>query len=56
MGSTSLAGCFATSSGFYRVPPEAAAELTLGLLDLMEVEPYPLGDYVTAFREARSGV
>lgn len=49
-----LAECFATLSAFYKVPPDAAAELTLGLLDLMEVEPFPLGDYETAIREARS--
>jgi predicted nucleic acid-binding protein len=49
-----LAECFATLTGFYKIPTEAAAELTLGLLALVRVEPLPLADYETAIREARS--
>ena len=48
-----LAEAFATLTGFYKVPSEAAAELTLGLKALVEVEPLPLADYETAISEAR---
>ena len=48
-----LAEVFATLTGFYKVPSEAAAELTLGLKALMQVEPLPLADYETAISEAR---
>ena len=48
-----LAETFATLTGFYKVPSEAAAELTLGLKELVEVEPLPLTDYETAISEAR---
>ncbi len=48
-----LAETFATLTGFYKVPSEAAAELTLGLEDLVQVDPLPLTDYETAISEAR---
>ncbi len=48
-----LAETFATLTGFYKVPSEAAAELTLGLEALVEVDPLPLADYETAISEAR---
>lgn len=49
-----LAEAFATLTGFYRVPTETAAELTLGLCDSIEVEALALADYGTSIREARS--
>jgi predicted nucleic acid-binding protein len=49
-----LAEAFATLTGFYKVPAEAAAELTLGLRDSIEVEALVLADYETSIREARS--
>lgn len=49
-----LAETFATLTGFYKVPTEAAAELTLSLGEALELEPLTLGDYQTAIREARS--
>src|SRR5438270_11368300 len=49
-----LAETFATLTGFYRVPVEAAAELTLSLRDALVVEALALGDYTTAIQEARS--
>ena len=48
-----LAETFATLTGFYKVPSEAAAALTLGLKALVQVEPLPLADYETAISEAR---
>jgi predicted nucleic acid-binding protein len=48
-----LAETFATLTGFYKVPTEAAAELTLGLRALVRVEPLSLADYLTAISEAR---
>ena len=48
-----LAETFATLTGFYKVPSDAAAELTLGLEALVEVSPLPLADYETAISEAR---
>ena len=48
-----LAETFATLTGFYKVPAEAAAELTLGLREMVRVEPLSLADYVTAISEAR---
>ena len=48
-----LAETFATLTGFYKVPSEAAAELTLGLKALMQVDPLSLADYDTAISEAR---
>jgi|ERR1051326_758770 predicted nucleic acid-binding protein len=49
-----LAETFATLTGFYKVPTEAAAELTLALCDSIEVDPLALADYQTSIREARS--
>jgi predicted nucleic acid-binding protein len=49
-----LAECFATLTGFFKVPVQAAAELTLGLLELISVEALVRGDYERAIREARS--
>ncbi len=49
-----LAETFATLTGFYKVPTEAAAELTLSLRDAIAVEALALADYETAIREARS--
>jgi predicted nucleic acid-binding protein len=49
-----LAEAFATLTGFYKVPTETAAELTLGLRDAIEVEALGLADYETSIREARS--
>jgi predicted nucleic acid-binding protein len=48
-----LAETFATLTGFYKVPAEAAAELTLGLKAILKIEALPVGDYETAIREAR---
>ena len=48
-----LAETFATLTGFYRVPTEAAAELTLSMRELIEVEALTLADYEKAIREAR---
>src|ERR1035441_8907703 len=48
-----LAETFATLTGFYKVPSDASAELTLGLEALVEVSPLPLADYETAISEAR---
>ena len=48
-----LAETFATLTGFYKVPSVAAAELTLGLKTVVEVEPLSLTDYETAIAEAR---
>jgi predicted nucleic acid-binding protein len=49
-----LAETFATLTGFYKVPTEAACELTLALQDSVMVEALSLVDYQTAIREARS--
>jgi predicted nucleic acid-binding protein len=49
-----LAETFATLTGFYKVPVDAATELTLGLRDSIMVEALALADYETAIREARS--
>src|SRR5262245_38803452 len=49
-----IAEAFATLTGFYNVPTNAAAELTLGLRDSIDVETLALADYETAIREARS--
>ena len=43
-----LAETFATLSGFYKVPVAAAAELTLGLKSMVEVEPLLMADYEIA--------
>lgn len=49
-----LAETFATLTGFYKVPTEAATELTLGLQESVAVESLVLADYETAIQEARS--
>src|SRR3954452_5612780 len=49
-----LAETFATLTGFYKVPTDAAAQLTLNLRHSIAVEPFELADYDTAIREARS--
>lgn len=49
-----LAETFATLTGFYKVPTDAATELTLSLQDAIAVEALAFADYETAFREARS--
>ena len=48
-----LAETFATLTGFYKVPSEAAAELTLGLRAIVQVDPLSMADYETAISEAR---
>ncbi len=48
-----LAETFATLTAFYKVPTDAAAELTLGLQEEVVIEPLSLGDYETAVSEAR---
>jgi predicted nucleic acid-binding protein len=48
-----LAETFATLTGFYRVPAEAAAELTLGLRARVQIQALTLVDYSTAISEAR---
>jgi predicted nucleic acid-binding protein len=49
-----LAETFATLTGFYKVPAYAAAELTLGLKDRVEVKSLESSDYQTAIQEAPS--
>jgi predicted nucleic acid-binding protein len=49
-----LAETFATLSGFYKVPTDAATELTLTLQQNLAVESLSLADYEKAIREARS--
>ena len=49
-----VAEAFSTLTGFYKVPTEAATELTLGLKEIMQVESLSLADYETSIREARS--
>lgn len=49
-----LAETFATLTGFYKVPVDAAGELTLALQDTITVEALALVDHQTAIREARS--
>ena len=51
--SHALAETFATLTGFYKVPTEAAAELTLGLKAVVAIEPLSQRDYETAISEAR---
>ena len=48
-----LAEVFSTLTGFYKVPTDVATELTLGLLERLEVEPLSMRDYETAIAEAR---
>lgn len=49
-----LAETFATLTGFYKVPTEAASELTLGLKEVIEINPLLMEDYETAISEART--
>lgn len=49
-----LAEAFATLTGFYKIPTEAATEMTLSLKNSVAVEALALADYETAIREARS--
>jgi predicted nucleic acid-binding protein len=49
-----LAETFATLTGFYKVPTEAATERSLNLRNSLPVEALRLEDYETAIREARS--
>lgn len=49
-----LAETFSALTGFYRVPTEVAAELTLSLRESLTVEALTFADYETAIREARS--
>lgn len=49
-----LAETFATLTGFYKVPTEAASELTLGLKTVIRIEPLTAADYDTAISEARA--
>ena len=49
-----LAETFATLTGFYKVPTDAATELILSLQDSVSVEALALVDYETSSREARS--
>jgi predicted nucleic acid-binding protein len=51
--SHALAETFATLTGFYKVPTEAAAELTLALKSVVAIEPLSMRDYETAISEAR---
>ena len=48
-----LAETCATLTGFYKVPSEAAAVLTLGLQAVVQVDPLSLAEYETAISEAR---
>ena len=49
-----LAETFATLTGFYKVPTDAATELILNLRESVTVEALALVDYEIAIREARS--
>lgn len=49
-----LAETFATLTGFYKVPTDAATELTLSLRDSVGVEVLAMADYETAIQESRS--
>ncbi|HUF62827.1 MAG TPA: PIN domain-containing protein [Verrucomicrobiales bacterium] len=49
-----IAEAFATLTGYYRVPAEAATELTWSLRESVLVETLALADYEKAIREARS--
>ena len=51
--SHALAETFATLTGFYKVPTDAATELVQGLQAAISVEAIPLSDYETAISEAR---
>lgn len=47
-----LAETFATLTGFYKVPPSAAAALTISLKSILKIEAIPMADYETALAEA----
>jgi predicted nucleic acid-binding protein len=49
-----LAETFATLTGFYKVPTDAAAEMTLDLQEHVKVKMLASADYETAIRQARS--
>lgn len=49
-----LAETFATLTGLYKVPNNAASELVLSFGEHLDVEPLAWADYQTAIREARS--
>lgn len=49
-----MAETFATLTGFYKVPTDAATALTLSLRGVVVVEALALADYETTIREARS--
>ncbi len=49
-----LAETFSALTGFYKVPTDAATELTSSLRNSVAVEALTLTDYETAIREARS--
>jgi predicted nucleic acid-binding protein len=52
-----LAETFSTLTGFYKVPIERAAEMTLTLRSILTIEALTIIDYETAIREAgRRGV
>lgn len=48
-----LAEVFSTLTAHYKVPNSAAAEITLGLLEKLAIEPLSLNEYETAIAEAR---
>jgi predicted nucleic acid-binding protein len=48
-----LAEVFSTLTSHYKVPNNVAAELTLGLLEKLDVKPLSLHEYETAITEAR---
>jgi predicted nucleic acid-binding protein len=48
-----LAETFATLTGFYKVPTDAAAELTLNLRGELTIQSLTMADYETAIAEAR---
>ena len=48
-----LAETFATLTGFYKVPSEAAVELTLSVKAVVQIDPLSLADHETAISEAR---
>ena len=49
-----LAETFSSLTGFYKVPADAAAEMTLGVRGRITVDSLTLADYATAIQEARS--
>lgn len=45
-----LVEAFSTLTGFYKIPVEAATELTLALKANLDMEPLSWADYETAIR------